>query len=563
MNQSCTTCSNHFEIHERDQFFYQQVAPRIASKQFALPLPSQCPDCRRQRRLAFRNENNLYSRPCDLCHKNIISIYSPDKTYPVYCADCFWSERWDAFGYGQDFDFTKPFFEQFQTLFESVPKLGLIIAENENADYNNSGAFFKNCYLCFDGAHAQDSYYGETFQNIRDCVDFLCLQDSELCYQCVNCINSYQLFYSSFSQHCSDSYFLSDCSSCKNCFGCINLHQKQYYIFNQPHSKEDYEAFIANQDVGSHQYVEAMKVKVNQLFSTYPRRAYRGTANDQVSGDNIVHCHQSYDNYDCKDMADCSYCTQVISKAANCQDIDKWGENISWCFNSSGVGNNAQNVLCSYYATFNADSILYSAFCWHGCSQLFGCVGLNRQKSYCILNKQYTKEAYEALVPQIIAHMQKTGEWGQFFPPHLSAFGYNESVAQEYYPLTEEQAKEAAYRWSQYSTAKLGSDAIEANQLPDRITDCPDNILATVITCPVSHKHFRITKPELQFYRTHSIPLPHLHPTERNRYLKNQKNPRQLWQRMCAQCQKSITSSYAPTSAATVYCEECYQKVIV
>jgi hypothetical protein len=32
-------------------------------------------------------------------------------------------------------------------------------------------------------------------------------------------------------------------------------------------------------------------------------------------------------------------------------------------------------------------------------------------KQYCILNKQYTKEEYEELVPKIIEHMKKTGEW--------------------------------------------------------------------------------------------------------------------------------------------------------
>jgi hypothetical protein len=32
--------------------------------------------------------------------------------------------------------------------------------------------------------------------------------------------------------------------------------------------------------------------------------------------------------------------------------------------------------------------------------------------------------------------MQETGEWGEFFHPSLSPFGYNESVAMEYYPQT-------------------------------------------------------------------------------------------------------------------------------
>jgi hypothetical protein len=35
--------------------------------------------------------------------------------------------------------------------------------------------------------------------------------------------------------------------------------------------------------------------------------------------------------------------------------------------------------------------------------------------------------------------MQSTGEWGEYFPIEVSPFGYNETVAQEYFPLTEEE----------------------------------------------------------------------------------------------------------------------------
>ena len=71
----------------------------------------------------------------------------------------------------------------------------------------------------------------------------------------------------------------------------------------------------------------------------------------------------------------------------------------------------------------------------HNINQCFGCVCLKNQ-SYCIFNKQYTKEEYEILVPRIIEHMMKTGEWGEFFPSSLSPFGYNETVAMEYFPMT-------------------------------------------------------------------------------------------------------------------------------
>jgi hypothetical protein len=84
--------------------------------------------------------------------------------------------------------------------------------------------------------------------------------------------------------------------------------------------------------------------------------------------------------------------------------------------------------------------VFYSDHCLNEIRDCFGCVGLHDNEQYCIFNKQYTKEQYEELVPKIIEHMQKAGEWGEFFPASLSPFGYNETHAQEYYPMTREEA---------------------------------------------------------------------------------------------------------------------------
>ena len=60
---------------------------------------------------------------------------------------------------------------------------------------------------------------------------------------------------------------------------------------------------------------------------------------------------------------------------------------------------------------------------------------------------QYSKEDYEHLMPKIVEHMRKTGEWGEHFNPGLSYMGYNETVAQEQIPLTKEQATEGGWIW--------------------------------------------------------------------------------------------------------------------
>jgi hypothetical protein len=55
------------------------------------------------------------------------------------------------------------------------------------------------------------------------------------------------------------------------------------------------------------------------------------------------------------------------------------------------------------------------------------------------MNKPYSAQEYETLCWKIIDHMRSTGEWWEFFPHELSPFGYNETVAQEYFPMTREE----------------------------------------------------------------------------------------------------------------------------
>ena len=88
--------------------------------------------------------------------------------------------------------------------------------------------------------------------------------------------------------------------------------------------------------------------------------------------------------------------------------------------------------------------------CANNVSDLFGCVGVNSNKGYCVLNKQYAKEEYEELVPRIIEHMKKTGEWGKPLPPEVSPFGYNDTSAQDFFPTTREQALADGFPWTDY-----------------------------------------------------------------------------------------------------------------
>ena len=62
-------------------------------------------------------------------------MYSPDKEFKVYEQSEWWSDRWNPLDYGQDFDFSRSFFEQFDELLKEVPRLGLMLKDNENVEY--------------------------------------------------------------------------------------------------------------------------------------------------------------------------------------------------------------------------------------------------------------------------------------------------------------------------------------------------------------------------------------------------------------------------------------------
>jgi len=117
--------------------FYEKISPTFAGKKFQIPTPTLCPECRQQRRLAFRNERNLYRRTCDASGKQIISMYNPECGYKVYDQKIWWSDQWDPMSYGREFDFTKTFTEQFGELMREMPHLSLLGVQNELSDYVN------------------------------------------------------------------------------------------------------------------------------------------------------------------------------------------------------------------------------------------------------------------------------------------------------------------------------------------------------------------------------------------------------------------------------------------
>ncbi len=577
--RACANCKNPFVIEPDDFSFYQRIK---------VPPPTWCPECRMKRRMVFRNERGLFKDTCKLCNKDIITLYNPDAGVVVYCNECWWSDKWDAAEYAKDYDFTRPFLDQLSGLLKVVPRMALEALQNENSPYTNYTWFAKNVYLSPSTMYSENVMYSHGVTRCEDIVDCVYIDGSQLCYETVDsdkCSNSRYLY---SCRECIDSAFLYDCRGCRSCFMSSGLRNKSFVFRNEQLTKEEYESRIKALGLGKYSSILACAAEFESLRTGSIHRfadIFKGansTGNNLINVKNVRHGFTGFDSenvsyalrfYEIKDAAD-------IYGSGNGAEFLYDGVNIGYRDSLVRLSTNTYEVIrdatyCDYFRTSQ---------------NIFGCVGL-RGKQYCILNRPYSKEEYEALVPKIIAHMDampykdskgRVYGFGELYPSEFSPFSYNESIAQEYFPLTEGQAREQGFLWRP-QTGRDYRITVAAEDLPDDIADVSEAITKETVGCehhaacddPCTTA-FRITDAELQFYKRIGAPLPRLCPNCRHYRKARYRNPLnvELWHRkcMCAEqgnghahqgsCPNEFETPYAPGRPERIYCEQCYNAEI-
>jgi hypothetical protein len=498
-------------------------------------------------------------------------MFPKNSPYTVYCYSCWWSENWDAQSYEKDYDFKRPFFEQFKELFLKVPKMGIIQQHtNINSEYTNRAADNKNCYMIFAAADNENCSYGTSYWGAKECVDCYNIHNSELCYECIDIYDSNKLTYSQECNSCANSAFLFNCRNCNDCFGCVNLRNKSYYFFNEQLTREEYKKRVEELNLNNRENIE----KVREQFSEFKKKfivpALVENHGTNVSGNWLEECKNVSYGFGCDKVEDGKYLFSIVG-AKDVMDYTYWGKSSELIYECSSIGYLCSNIMFSNECW---DQLIRAQYCvnCHGSSDLFGCVGL-RKKQYCILNKQYTKEEYEALVPKIIEHMNQMPykdsldrEWryGSTFPLDMHAFAYNESIAQESFPITKEEAEKQGYKWAE-PEAKNHKITLKPEDVPGSIEEVGEEILKEVIGCQhagrCNHQctqAFKITASDLGFYKQMNIPIPQLCSNCRHFARLSQRNPIKLWERKCSKCGNAIKTSYSPDRPETVYCKSCY-----
>ena len=509
--------------------------------------------------MACRNEWKWYHRKCDKTGSSIISAYPPESPYTIYRNDIWWGDSWDAAEYGRAFDFSRPFFDQFAELQRVVPREGTSNFQCENCEYNSHVRYSRNCYLNALATQSEDVYHSYWTVRGKNCIDCALTNDCTLSYYCIDSNNCYACIALRDCSNCSDCSFSYQLTGCKNCILCTNLTNKTYCIRNRQCTKEEFEAAKKQILNGSwKQWLQAYE-EYRSAARTCIQRFEHILQCENVTGDHIFNCRNCVDCFEGSNCEDCVHCISLGDSRNVASSYSTWPPS-SELVHMSCTTRGGTDVAYCVYCWFSSN-IRYCDCC-QTCRNCFGCTGL-RQKQYCILNKQYTKEEYDAMLPRVIAHMEKTREWREFFPLDSLPHAYNETAAHDRFPLDKSTAQKMGFRWSDHQEEPpIVKRTIAADQLPDSIDDIPDDILEWAITSAGNGRPFRIIKQELDFYRSMRLPVPRFHTMERHQQRMTQRNPLQLWKRPCAKCAKEMQTTYAPDRSETVYCEECYLKEV-
>ncbi|HUC89034.1 MAG TPA: hypothetical protein VMR49_03325 [Candidatus Paceibacterota bacterium] len=488
----------------------------------------------------------------------MITLYDPESPYKVYCSKCWWSDDWDPKSFAKDYDFSKTFFEQYRELQLEVPRLGLVAIQNVRSDYTNGSAENKDCYLIFASDYNEDCLYGRLMQRDKQCVDCAFLHESELCYECIDSRKCFKCMFCEKCQSSSDLLFCYNTHNSNNCIFCVNGMNISNSIFNIKYSKEEYDK-KKSEILKDYESIENAKKEFEKLKKETIVKFSTQTKCHNVTGDYLHNCHEGVMLFDTYDSKNCSYMkdTEKPIDSWDCNNYyykPEFGYNIMGALEGSRLKNSAFVFYCN--------EVEYCDNCHH-LSNAIGCISI-RKGNYMILNKEYSKEEYFNLKEKIEEQFKKEDIFGQFFPPEVAPFAYNESLIQDFFPLNKDETMKRGYKWQDKATGTYGKETIKKGEIPNMPEDVVDNLTNEILVCEECNKNFRLIQAELDFYKRMHLPSPHKDFECRHKERMSKRNPIKLWHRKCMKkdCLNEFETTYSPDRPETIYCEKCYQQEV-
>jgi len=405
----------------------------------------------------------------------------------------------------KEYDSTVSFFNQFEELKRSVPHISRMeIGTCENTEYVWTVKNSKNVYLSntvISCEEVMESYHVKYSSKVYNSV--LVRENCHSIYNSYAVITSSFIFYSKNIENSSNIWFSQWMTGCTECVACSWLTNQQYCIQNKQYSEEEY--FHIKKILLSQKENFALRYGVleNKTF--------------------ITSCENNENTFNALGVKNSRNVYFAGNKkwASDYYDVYSWwmSNDFYWVCNCWWA---SENIYCST-SIAHSHSLYYCAE-MNGCSFCLWCVWL-KNKSYCILNKQYTKEERHQKVDEIFWKMEEEWVLGDFLPWGINPFYFNDTAA---YLIddsfTKEEVEELWYLWRDEKIKvdiPEGMDVVSSNDLNqfESATNhwerqVTPNILKKVIQ-DEAWNYYRIIPMEYKFLKKHGLPLPRKHWLER------------------------------------------------
>ena len=319
------------------------------------------------------------------------------------------------------------FLNQLQSLFIDSEKMALPQwYENENCDFVDSAYWAKNSYLSFAiWMKAENIFYSLKCQtNVSDVYNSTSIyENSSTIFNSNIVTNSFAIFYSLNVHNSNNIWFSSNMIWCSECISCHDLENQSYCIKNEKYTKEEY--------IDMKNTILKNKKDFSQKYKNYNLKNF-SSINCLwywvIKSENAQSCYAISEVKNSKNTIMCAWWTG--------SEWSIWSESVYDCINSWNLINHFYGVVDSgtesshLYCCFwlgRCNNMYYSMLS-ESCSFCLWCIGL-KNKSYCILNKQYTKEERYTKVDEIFTQMEQDWQLWEFFPATMNPFYFNDTAA--------------------------------------------------------------------------------------------------------------------------------------
>ena len=421
---------------------------------------------------------------------------------------------------GKEYTDKIPFQDQVQELFQSIDFPNTIsFGKNDNTDFADIIVGWKDVYLSsIVITGCENILYSSSVKDYSHWIinSVVVMDHSENVYMSTVVMRGYNIFYSRYIINSHDIWFSSNLIGCIECFWCNGLENQSYCINNKSYSKEDYFKYKKELLYKKSEYIVWHSTTMLKNWENFASKNVMG--NSIIESENIENGNFIYHSEDGRNVI-LGWTTDI-----NRHIYDA-------CCYGSPYGNDYYGVTFAggwdnYYLSCHISecSNIYYSYFLISCSYCLGCIGL-KNKSFCILNKQYTKEEWYEVADKIFASMDKAGTLWDYFSGSMNPFYFNDTIAYVVDDsFTKEEVEKDGYMWREERIQvdiPEGAQVVRSSELleyqwfdSDGHWQIDPEIMKKVIE-DKNGDYYKIIPMEYDFLMKYALPLPEIHWRER------------------------------------------------